>query len=374
MLSFRKFFDTATKSHDSLLPTLNSSLPSPSILLIKLRHHGDVLLTTPVARALKAHFSNSQIDFLVYKGTADLLKNNPDLCRAWPLDRQKKGWQKFWHQLQLLWQLRSQKYDCVIHLSDQMQGAFFAKLLGAKKTIGIDYPKRRNFLWRFCFTHLVPLFESNTRHTVEQNLMTLEPLGIKAKGEEAQCRLVISNRDKEAVKKILISSGITKPYLLVHPASRWFFKCWEDDRFAQVIQYFADHDWPIVITSAPDPNEIKLVDSILKKITSYNILSLAGQLTLPELAAIIDDARLFLGVDSVPMHMAAALQKDVVALFGPSKVNEWRPWITRYRLIDARDYGPLLNPDSVNTKTTERYLSHIPVEPVIAAIKDLLAS
>ena len=343
-------------------------------LIIKLRHHGDVLLTTPVARTLKAHFPDCQIDVLVYEGTADLLKNNPDLRRSWPLDRQKKGWRKLWHQLQLLCQLRSERYDCIIHLSDQMQGAFFAKLLGAKKTIGIAYPKRQNFLWRFCFTHLVPLFESNTRHMVEQNLIALKPLEIRPRGETARCRLIISDRDKEAIKKILISSGVTKPYLLVHPASRWFFKCWEDDRFAQVIQHFANQDWPIIITSAPEPDEINLVNSIIKKITSYNILSLAGQLTLPQLAALIDGARLFLGVDSVPMHMAAALQKDVVALFGPSKVNEWHPWMTRYRLIDARDYGPLIDPDSVNTSTTDRYLSNIPIAPVIAAVENLLAS
>ena len=74
------------------------------------------------------------------------------------------------------------------------------------------------------------------------------------------------------------------------------------------------------------------------------------------------------------MHMAAALQKDVVALFGPSKVNEWHPWMTRYRLIDARDYGPLIDPDSVNTSTTDRYLSNIPIAPVIAAVENLLAS
>lgn len=345
-----------------------------SILLIKLRHHGDILLTTPVARMLKAHFPKAPIDVLLYQGTDVLLKNNPDIRRTYSLDRKQKGWRKIWHQLQLLRQLRSERYDCVIHLSDQMQGALLTKLLTPKKSIGIDYPKRRNFLWRSCFTTLVPLFESNTHHTVEQNLATLLPLEINPYGKERQCRLIISEEDRSTVKKILSSSGIDKPYLLVHPASRWFFKCWEDDHFAKVIQHFADHDWPIIITSAPEEHEIKLVRSILKKTHSYNILSLAGEVTLPQLAALIEGSRLFIGVDSVPMHMAAALQKDTVALFGPSKVKEWHPWMTRYRLIDARNYGPLLDPDDVDTGTTDRYLSNIPVQSVIAAIDELLAS
>lgn len=345
-----------------------------SILLIKLRHHGDVLLTTPVARTLKAHFPDCHVDMLVYEESAILLKNNSDLRNVWTIDRQKKGYFKIWSSLRLLYQLAFKRYDWVIHLSDQTLGGLFAIFLFPKKSVAIDYPKRRNIFWHFCFKNLAPFLGSNKAHTVEQNLAGLEPLDIKPHGEEMRCRLVVDNDDRTAVKKIISSAGITKPYLLVHPTARWFFKCWEDDRFAKVIQHFADQEWPIVITSSAQPQEMELVHSILKKITSYNILSLAGELTLPQLAALIEDCRLFLGVDSVPMHMAAALQKDVVALFGPSKVNEWHPWMTRYHLIDARNYGPLIDPDDVNTSTKKRYLSNIPVEPVIAAIDDLLSS
>ena len=144
--------------------------------------------------------------------------------------------------------------------------------------------------------------------------------------------------------------------------------------FAEVIQHFAQQGWPIILTASLDKEERRLVNEILKKGVSKfpHVISLAGQLTLGELAALIEGARLFLGVDSAPMHMAAALKKDTVALFGPSKVNEWHPWQTRYHLIDARDYGNVLDPDAVNTATQERYLKNIPVAPVIAAVEELL--
>jgi hypothetical protein len=66
---------------------------------------------------------------------------------------------------------------------------------------------------------------------------------------------------------------------------------------------------------------------------------LAGQLTLRQLAAVIDHARLFIGVDSVPMHMAAALGTPLVALFGPSKLTFWRPWQAKGEVIWAGDFG-----------------------------------
>ena len=298
-----------------------------------------------------------------------------------------------------------------------------AKFFAKQGSIGIDYPRRRDALWRFCFLHLVPLFPNNTHHTVEQNLALLAPLGIEVVGANVRCRLEVADLDRRmlqskldflhnstvaancCVAPVLASSStsctlrvcapetpctslasassarsllkhhyLDRPYLVIHPAARWFFKCWEDDRFAEVIQYFAHQGWPIIVTASPEKEEIDLVNAILKNITVPQVISLAGQLTLGELAALIEGARLFLGVDSVPMHMAAALQKDTVALFGPSKIKEWHPWQTRYRLIDARDYGSVLDPDAVNTVTKERYLKNIPVAPVIAAVEEFLAS
>ncbi|MFZ4115779.1 MAG: putative lipopolysaccharide heptosyltransferase III [Chthoniobacterales bacterium] len=366
-----------------------------SVLIIKLRHHGDVLLATPVARTLKASFPTCHIDFLVYEGTEALLKNNPDLRQVWLWPRVARGWNLLRKILQLFFQLRAQRYDLVIHLSDQMQGAFLAKLLAPRQAIGIDYPKRRHWFWRACFSHLAPLFPSNTHHTVEQNLATLQnwaqasnidkitlPDGI---GLQSFCqysmpdpnlhhcsRLVVSNEDRDFIHQQLQQKKITTPYLLIHPTARWFFKCWEENRFAEVMNYFATQGWPILVTSGPEPEEQAMVSKIIEQTRSPHVYSLAGQLTLGQLAAAIEKAHLFIGVDSVPMHMAAALQKKVVALFGPSKINEWHPWKTDYCLIKASDYGPLIDPDAVKTETTERYLSNIPVEAVIAAMEEIL--
>lgn len=357
---------------DAALRPSSSIWTGSSILIVKLRHHGDVLLTTPVARALKEIFPTCQVDFLVYEGMEALLKNNPDITRIWTWNRSLRGGRGLWKHLQLFSSLWKQHYDVVLHLSEQMQGALLARLLRPRYAIGMDYPKRRDFFWRSCFTHLIPLFPSDTRHTVEQHVAALEPLGIKVAKEQAHCRLVVNILDRDTIQQHLRKAAITSSYIVIHPTARWFFKCWEDDRFAALIQQLADQGWPIIVTSSPEQQEMMMIASILRQINSPRVLSLAGQLTLSELAALIEGARLFVGVDSVPMHMAAALGKDTVALFGPSKIQEWHPWMTRSIVIRASDYGPLIDPDTVLTDTRERYLSNISVEAVMEAIGKML--
>lgn len=87
---------------------------------------------------------------------------------------------------------------------------------------------------------------------------------------------------------------------------------------------------------------------------------------------LIDRAKLFIGVDSAPMHMAAALQTPSVVLFGPSNLKQWHPWQAPHTLLWAGDYRPLPPPDDINTDTPERYLDAIPVTDVITAVAERL--
>ncbi len=116
-----------------------------------------------------------------------------------------------------------------------------------------------------------------------------------------------------------------------------------------------------------------MIDTILAACPQERVVSLAGQLTLRQLGALIGHAALFIGVDSVPMHMAAALQTPCVALFGPSKLTFWSPWQVNGEVIWAGEYGPLPDPDAVDTNTQERYLNAIPVERVVAAARNCLS-
>lgn len=351
-----------------------SATPIQHILIIKLRHHGDMLLTTPVINTLRQNYPYAQIDILLYQETQDMLASNPALSQIFVIDRQwkKQGTKAHLsHEWRLIRQLRAQRYSLVINLADQWRSALLSRLTGAPIRLGFDFPKRRGFLWRHCHSQLVSVAEHQHLHTVEQNLSLLQPLGLPNLSQ--QVTMSYSAQDWQTSQQLLIQHGIKERYIVVQPTSRWFFKCWSEEKMAATISALQADGHQLVITSGPDNKELQMVKQILEQCPQPGIVSLAGQLTLRQLAALIDHAKLFIGVDSVPMHMAAALQTPCVALFGPSKLTFWRPWQAIGQVIWAGDYGDLPDPDAVNTRTDERYLNVIPTDVVIAAARSTLA-
>jgi len=355
-------------------PAPVSATPIQRILIVKLRHHGDMLLTTPVINTLRQNYPDAQIDILLYKETQEMLASNPALSQIFVIDRQwkKQGTKAhLGHELHLIRQLQAQRYDLVVNLADQWRSALITRLTGARIRLGFDFPKRRGFLWRYCHTQLVPVAGHEQLHTVEQNLSLLQPLGLPEQNQ--QVTMSYSPQDWQASQQLLQQNGVTGSYIVVQPTSRWFFKCWSEEKMAATISALQAEGHHLVITSGPDAKEQDMVAQILKQCPQQGVVSLAGQLTLRQLAALIDHAKLFIGVDSVPMHMAAALQTPCVALFGPSKLVFWRPWQVIGQVIWAGDYGSLPDPDAINTGTDERYLDLIPTDVVITAARSTLA-
>ncbi|MCX8959150.1 putative lipopolysaccharide heptosyltransferase III [Erwinia psidii] len=355
------------------LPISTAFVPH-KILLIKLRHHGDMLLTTPVINALRQHYPSASIDVLLYDETRPMLQANPAIHRLHIIDRnwKKEGsWQHIRHEVGLVQTVRQQHYDLVINLADQWRSAILTQLSGATFRIGFDFRKRQNVLWRLAHTHLISTADHNELHTVEQNLAALAPLGIPLTHFPASMHY--SDSDWQQTLNILEKQH-TSPErcIVIQPTSRWMFKCWEDDKVAGLIDALATSGYEIVLTAAPDKKEQAMIDNILSLCHHRNVISLAGKLTIPQLAALIDHARLFIGVDSAPMHMAAALNTPCIALFGPTKLKQWRPWGENNQVIWAGDFASLPLPDSIDTNTETRYLSAIPLDEVVKAARKYL--
>lgn len=348
----------------------NSACSEPRrVLVIRLQNHGDVLLTTPIFSALKHHFPGVEVDAMVFAETFPMLAANPDLTNVWALPRRRqagRGLSRLRTVVDLMLQIRRRRYDWVLHLNDHWLGAVASMVSGAALRFGYETQKRDYWLWRKIFPQrIVPTADG---HMVEQNMRVLQALDVPLDPEDMRCTMAFSPADQALSRQKLAAAGVNGSFVLIHPTSRWFFKCWEDDRFAEVIAALAASGRQVVLTSAPDPREVDLVNGLLQRVGNPKVVSLAGQLTLPALAATIAGASLFVGVDSVPMHMAAALDVPIVALFGPSHVHIWRPWSEHAEVIHAADYGPLIKPNDVDTSTHQRYLSNIPVQPVLDAI------
>jgi heptosyltransferase-3 len=297
-------------------------------LVIKLRHHGDVLLSAPVFSVLQAHAPHCEIDALVYADTAEMLSLHPAISTLHSIDRQwkKQGSLRYataeWRLLQTL---RARRYDLILHLTEHPRGAWLSRLLSARWAVA---PKidGRGRLWEKSFTHLVTKPRARPRHTVENNLDALRRIGIYPAMAERAVVLVAGPEAEARVDILLRERGVPKDgFVHIHPAARWLFKCWTAEGWAELIERLQDDGWPVVLSGAPSGEEAGLLQAIEERLTRP-VVNLAGALSLKELAALAARARLFIGVDSAPMHIAAAMGTPVIALFGPSGEASWGPW------------------------------------------------
>lgn len=345
-------------------------------LVIKLRHHGDVLLTSPVFSVLKNVAPRMEIDALVYADTRDMLSLHPAISEVHVVERAWKGagaLARIAGEGRLLARLRARRYDLVVHLTEHTRGAWLARALGARFAVAPDYPGKPRS-WQNSFTHRYALPRSTKRHAVELNLDALRRLGIRPGEDERRLVLVTGAPAERRVEALLAESGLAaKRYVHFHPGSRWQFKCWPADRAAALLDELERRGERVVVTAAPDPGERELVDDILAR-TRAKPLDLSGKLGLKELAAVAARAKLFVGVDSAPMHIAAAMQTPVVALFGPSGEIEWGPWQVAHRVVASGVHPcrPCGNDGCGGGKVSE-CLTHLPVAQVLAAVDSLLA-
>lgn len=306
-------------------------------LIIKLRHHGDVLLSTPVFSALKHAAPQCEIDALIYDETTEMLEGHPAIAQIQTVGR-------YWKQngttasmrleLRLFAALRARRYDLIVHLTDSWRGAWLVRCLRPRLSVAGFSPLRPpHKFWRNSFTHLAPWPPLGNRHMVECHLDTLRVLGIQPSADIRKLVFDPGEASRESVQALLAPHAIPAGRLIhLHPASRWMFKAWTVDGYAELISSLAERGYRPVLTTGPALRETALAKEIIAR-CHIPPIDLSGRLTLKQLGAVIAAARLSICVDSVPMHMAAALGTPVIALFGPSNEHEWGPWQIPQRVL-----------------------------------------
>jgi heptosyltransferase-3 len=342
-------------------------------LVVMLRHHGDVLLASPVAAALKAQAPAVEIEALVYDDTAEMLEGHPALAAVHAVGRRWKDQgplSRLAAEAALLSVLRARSYDLLIHLTEQPRGAWLARSLGVRYSVAPAMPDRGRF-WARSFTHLYPRARNGRRHKVEANLDALRRIGLQPGMEDRRLVFVPGKAAEESVAARLAAEGLVeRGFVHLHPASRWRFKCWTPDGNAELIDRLAANH-RVAITAAPAADELSLVEEILSK-TKSRPVNLAGQLSIKELGALTARAKLFVGVDSMPMHLASAMRTPTVALFGPSGEQEWRPWRVAHRVVTSNHPCRPCGNDGCGGGKVSECLTTLGVDEVYAAVQDLL--
>ena len=299
-----------------------------NILVIKLRYIGDVILTTPMISILSRRYPGSRIHFLVNKGTEDVLLGNPAVTSVTCVPR--SGFRTLW---KFFHELRQSSFDCVIDLTDGDRSALISVMSRAPIRIGFNHEKR----WRGKFyTHCIQN-GYGTMHIVDYHTKALEHLGIMEAAGNPE--IVLSDEEIRVARHLVETMGLEgEPWIMIHPAARYWFKAWPAERFAALGDTLVRKGFQVVMVGSE--NERELADRVMQA-AHEKFISLVGNTTIRELAGLMKHCRLFVGNDAGPMHMAAAMGCPVVALFGPTDPAVWGPrgaeCRTIYKGLDCRE-------------------------------------
>lgn len=296
------------------------------VLVIKFRNIGDVLLVGPLISSLKLGGA-TQVDALVKPGTEAMLIGHPHVDEVLVYPPRRPGESRgAYAKRELTWlkALRARRYDLVINTTEGDRGTILAFLSGAPRRVGVESLKGGKRWRRSLLTESRPALPAPA-HTVVRNLDLLSLPGAQP---YPRVHLSFTESDLATARAKLRAQGWDpqRPLIQIHPTSRWFFKCWNDADMGRTIDHLLSSEaLQVVLTSGPGERERGKLDAILAH-TRRRPIDLGGQLSLKETAALSSLCALYFGVDTAPMHMAAALDVPVVALFGPSGSFDWGPW------------------------------------------------
>jgi heptosyltransferase-1 len=343
------------------------------LLIVRLSAMGDVIHTLPAVQALRQAFPQAMIGWLIEERWAELLCA-PGAARRgtrsverplvdWVHTVDLKGWRKSLFSAQTIehiarvWNdVRAAHYDIAIDLQGAIRSAMLAFWSGAPVVYGARAPREGPAaLW---YTRQTT---PRGAHVVEQNLSVVESVVGKRMGVPA-VEFPTDSKAEEKIERQLRQAGI-RDFAILNPGAGWGAKQWPAERYGQVARLLAKSGMKSVVNYGPGEEELTQQTEQASEGTAQ-----AWQLSISELIALTRRAKLFVGGDTGPLHLAAALKIPVVAIFGPTDPARNGPFGTRSVV--------LRNPESTTTHArnprSDEAMLAISVDAVIEAAQSLL--
>lgn len=301
------------------------------ILFIKLKHIGDALLMTPLIRATRDKYPDATLWALVREGSQGILEGCPQLDKVLTTaapEKKYRKWQSIFEDLRLIHSIRKVGFDYVIELGDSDRGRWLAFLSGAKYRVANAFSGKMSLFWRLLFNSKV-ISNPAGKHSVECDyFLASEVLQLSS----IPPALVFENPRNVVDARFANLNN----YVVVNPTTRWKRKRWATENWIEMCRRLLGVFEKVVLSVGPSQEEREIGQEILAKVGSAHLISTEGKLAFCELASIIKGAKLFVGADTVVMHLAAACQTPVFAIFGPSDESVWHPWKTHFHICSAR--------------------------------------
>jgi heptosyltransferase-1 len=302
------------------------------ILLIKPSSLGDIVHALPVLAALRETWPDAHVAWLCGRPFVPLLERCPLIDEVIAFDRARYG--RMWRSLpafldfwRFVGELRRRRFDLVVDLQGLIRSGLMALFSGARRRVG--FAQARELAWVF-YTQRVRCPDA-AEHAVEKNLRVARalelatgpprfPLGLKA--------------DETAAAQQLLSragGGSLDAFIAVVPGARWESKRWPAERLAQLIDAMHEEAMPGCVLLG-SPEERDFAERVLAACRSRP-LDLVGRTSVRELLALLSLAELVVCHDSGPMHLAAALDRPLVAIFGPTSPQRTGPYSPVARVV-----------------------------------------
>jgi heptosyltransferase-2 len=325
------------------------------ILIVRTDRIGDVLLTTPVAAALRAHFPQARIGWWVRSYTAPLLENNPDadeviVDRAEPVG-------------EIIARLRKGGYDAAVVAYPRFRVAWALYRAGIPVRIGPASKWYSLFFNRRIWQHR----SEGAKHEADYNLELLAPLGVPFR--RYSTRFYLTADERARAKKNLEGYRISfqKPVVILHPGSGGSSGRWPLSHFMELGDLLQEMGCDVIVTGGPGEDyQYAMIDNMRRS----PVFIAAGSLSLRELAAIFSWANLVVSNSTGPLHIAVALNVPTVSVFSSITTCHPRRWGPYPDFVEGGNgHKVILEPDIKMPRTD---LSAVAVENVLAVCRQQL--
>ncbi len=342
-------------------------LDQPRILVTRTDRIGDLVISTPIFRALREKFPHSHIAVCVFQEHRELVEGNPHLSEVILYD--KAGGEKHWpRQFCFAQKIRRKKFDCVIHLHATNRMHLMGWLAGIPVRVGYD----RRAAWALTQAHAYDKKEG-ARHEADYLFRLVSELATQPTFP-LQPYVPVSEKNRRSLENLLEYYGVSdKNIAVIHPSASDATKMWPADGFAQLIRHSCESRnlgisfrWIAIGDDKASEQAQKI-----QELSGIPLINFCGKLSLGMLAALFEKSGIVVSNDSGPAHIAAAVGAPTVSIFGRWQaglnVERWRP-------LGAKTAVVIPQIDNILPEQRKfSYIEEISVEQVFAAAQQVLA-
>ena len=290
------------------LPLVTDEGQQVRVLIVQTAFLGDVVLTLPLVEAIRQRFPQACVELLTVPAHAALLQDQPGVDAVLPYDKRGTGMRGF---LRIVYQIRRRGYELILSPHRSLRSALLVACSGSPKRIGFT-----RWLTRWAYTATVP--RPASAHEVQRNLQLLAALGCGPVPTASRLTLHVVPAAWQKARAYFAGCGVGQDEVVIGliPGSQWGTKRWPAEHFVALSKHLVSTPRTRVALFGGAPDR-PIAEAIIAA-CGVPVLDLIGQTPLPELPAYLERCTVVVSNDTGPMHIAAALGKPIVVLYGPT--------------------------------------------------------